>query len=216
MVTRKLSFSKPNFDFEPNFDFDNIVRRALLCFDEKTLVTKKGGETVCINELSEGDMILSQKDNNIYHDVVTRCNTIEGKFPAQKFDFENGKTITVTSKHLMLVFNGDELEMTPAREIQENDVMYFEDGFSKVIEISDLILDRKIQLNTKSGLFYANNLLTTGMCENIPETFPKFAISIIKRRLVNYLIVNTDFPKKITLWLDDNLHMTISLTDCYC
>jgi hypothetical protein len=102
--------------------------------------------------------------------------------------------------------------------------MYFEDGtckyseldgFSNVTGKCHVVLDRKIYVNTKSGLFYANNLLTTGMCENIPKTLPGAAKSIMKKRMVNHMIKNTEFPKTITLWLDQMLHMTISMTDCY-
>ena len=117
-----------------------------------------------------------------------------------------------------------EEDQVTCRPPQLNDVMYFEDGtckyspadgFSNVTGKCHVVLDRKIHVNTKSGLFFSNNLLTTGMCENIPKTLPGAAKSIMKKRMVNHLIKNTEFPKTITLWLDQLLHMTISMTDCY-
>lgn len=232
---KDYSLKNTSFDYQnvkvsdPKSMVNCLVKRALLCFDENTQVLiqdgyKATGSKIPMHQLTVGDMILSVKENHIFYDEVTKCSTVEGKFAAINFEFENGKSITVTSNHLMLVFNGDELEMTPAKDVQLNDVMYFEDGtckysesdgFSNVTGKCHVVLDRKIHVNTKSGLFFSNNLLTTGMCENIPKTLPGAAKSIMKKRMVNHLIKNTEFPKTITLWLDQMLHMTISMTDCY-
>ena len=110
---------------------DCLVKRALLCFDENTQVLiqdgyKATGSKIPMHQLTVGDMILSVKEDHIFYDEVTKCSTVEGKFAAINFEFENGKSITVTSNHLMLVFNGDELEMTPAKDVQ---VVYMSSSF---------------------------------------------------------------------------------------
>ena len=83
-----------------------LVKRALLCFDENTQVLiqdgyKATGSKIPMHQLTVGDMILSVKENHIFYDEVTKCQTVEGKFAAINFEFENGKAITVTSNHTL-------------------------------------------------------------------------------------------------------------------
>ena len=81
---------------------------------------------------------------------------------------------------------------------------------------SELILNKKVHVNTKSGLFYANELLTTGLCENLPKNLPDLAKNVVKKHMNNYLLENMEFPDSITLSVDQKQHLTISLKDCYC
>ena len=116
----------------------------------------------------------------------------------------------------MIIFTENHFEMVSAKEIQINDVMCFEYGISTILEISDLILNKKVHVNTKSGLFYANELLTTGLCENLPKNLPDLAKNVVKKHMNNYLLENMEFPDSITLSIDQKQHLTISLKDCYC
>jgi len=116
----------------------------------------------------------------------------------------------------MIIFTENHFEMVSAKEIQINDVMCFKYGISTILEISDLILNKKVHVNTKSGLFYANELLTTGLCENLPKNLPDLAKNVVKKHMNNYLIENMEFPDSITLSIDQKQHLTISLKDCYC
>merc|ERR1711997_1337979 len=60
-----------------------------------------------------------------------------------------------------------------AREVQVHDLMCFEDGkFTKVTKVVDVVLDRKVSVNTLSGTLYGNGVLTTGMCDNRPLNTP--------------------------------------------
>jgi len=65
---------------------------------------------------------------------------------------ENGKLAPVT---------------TAANDVRVNDVMMLQDGsFSKVTAVVDIELHRKVSINTAGGSFFANGVLTTGMCDN--------------------------------------------------
>ena len=46
---------------------------------------------------------------------------------------------------------------------------------SKVTKVVDVVLDRKVSVNTLNGTMYGNGVLTTGMCENIPKDIPASA-----------------------------------------
>ena len=174
-----------------------LIKSALVCFEENTQVTKEDGSNISIVQIFEGDKIMSITNDFKFYDEVTSCTVLEGKFAAKKFVFSNGKFITVTSTHLMLILNGNHLELTPANDIKLHDVMCFEDGFSKITNIFEITLDKKVHVNTKSGLLYANGLLTTGICENLPKNLPAPAKVVVKKHMLNYLMTNLDFPHSI-------------------
>ena len=55
----------------------------------------------------------------------------------------------------------------PGNSREEPLVMMLQDGsFSKVTAVVDIELHRKVSINTAGGSFFANGVLTTGMCEN--------------------------------------------------
>jgi hypothetical protein len=199
-----------------NISINTLVKSALLCFDENTKVQITNGTTISANQLCKGDKILSKENDEKFYDDVVNCEILEGDFPAHKFKFSNGKSITVTSNHLMIIFTENHFEMVPAKEIQINDVMCFKYGISTILEITESTLDKKVHVNTKSGLFYANELLTTGLCENLPKNLPDSAKNVVKKHMNNYLLENMEFPDSITLNIDQKQHFTISLKDCYC
>ena len=153
-----------------------IIINTHWCFEESTEVTREDGSTVAVKDLNEGERILSQKDGKKFYDKVIDATIIEGKVPAHKFEFANGKHVTATSPHLMMVWKGNEMEMVAAREVQVHDLMCFEDGkFTKVTKVVDVVLDRKVSVNTLSGTLYGNGVLTTGMCDNRPLNTPTSA-----------------------------------------
>ena len=48
--------------------------------------------------------------------------------------------------------------------------MKFQDGsFYKVVQAIDINLAKKVSINTAGGSFFANEVLTTGMCESYQE-----------------------------------------------
>jgi hypothetical protein len=120
-----------------------LIKSSLVCFEETTKVTKQNGEIITVKKLLEGDVILTSDNRRNSYDEVTNCTKIYGKFPAFKFEFSNGNSITVTSTHLMLVFIGNSIKMTPAKDIRIEDVMCFENGLSKISKIDEVILSKK-------------------------------------------------------------------------
>jgi len=174
-----------------------IIKTAFLCYDEETEVEKEGGETVSVKDLLEGDKILSQRDGKKFYDKVTNVTTIEGKVTAHKLEFSNGKSITVTSPHLMMIWKENEMQSIAAMNVQVHDVMQMENGqYSKVTRITNTVLDRKVNVNTQEGLMYANGIFTTGMCENIPTTNATPASQV----QMQYMAAKHDFlstPKQI-------------------
>ena len=112
-----------------------------VCFEENTKVSRDDGKIIYVKDLKEGEMIQSIKDGKKFYDKVIEVSIFEGKFQAHKFVFSNGKTITVTSPHLMMIWKGTEMVMTAARDVKMHDLMCFENNaFAKVTEILDIKL----------------------------------------------------------------------------
>ena len=174
-----------------------LIKKSLVCFEENTQVTKENGEITTVNKISNGDMILTSDNGKNSYDEVTNCTKIYGKFPAFKFEFSNGNFIIVTATHLMLVFTGKSFEMIRAKDICLNDVMFFENGLSKISKIDEIILEKKVHVSTKSGIFYANGLLTTGICENLPKSLPDSAMDVIKKYMLNYFTQDMEFSPSV-------------------
>jgi len=143
------------------------------CFQEDTCVTKNDGKNVSVNELSIGDKILSNNHNNEkFHDEVIEFDVLEGKFAALKFTMEGGNLITVTKSHAMMVLKDGKLLQTIAKDVCVTDRMKLEsEEVKEVVQIQEIALDKVIHVSTKSGLMYANGILTTGTCEKIEESF---------------------------------------------
>jgi hypothetical protein len=97
-----------------------------------------------------------------------------GPFPAHNFVFENQRQINVTSPHIMYVYKEENGKMIPvtkaAKDVQVQDAMKFIDGsYSRVVQVIDFKLAKKVSINTKGGSFFANEVLTSGMCESYQE-----------------------------------------------
>ena len=161
------------------------------CFDPKTKVMKHNGQYVLVEDLIVGDRIMTLKklENSTILSLkafttVTTAEIIKGSFNAHKFIFENGKTITVTSSHLMIILKDgiiNNLAQVMAMDARFNDVMLFEEGkISKVVKIEDVKLLNKVNIETDAGNLYANDIFVTSMCENLEEIKAKNHINSYK------------------------------------
>ena len=177
-LSKKLPIPEPENSLVDPITLAVIVLKACVtCFDEDTQVIKNDGKSVAVKDLTEGDRILSIKDasnpHEKFYDEVTNATLVHGSFAAHKLVFSNGKSITVTSPHLMMILKDSIMQMVAAKDVQVHDIMCFENSeFSAVTETVETLLPRKMNIATKTGLFFANDLLTTGMCENIPKILP--------------------------------------------
>jgi len=152
------------------------VGTLLFCFKEDTLVVKKDGTNAKVGDLGVGDEILSKAelDGHLSADTfatVTNATKIVGNFPAHKITFSNSNHITVTSPHLMIVKSDKEsMKLVAARDLKSFDEMAFNDGpYYQIEKIEDVVLPMKVNIETSTGLLFANGLLTSGMCENTPD-----------------------------------------------
>merc|ERR1711971_446562 len=156
------------------------------CFQEDVEVVKEDGTVVKVGELKVGDKILSKLDlggqstANTFAMVTNATKVVGGEFPAHKITFKNGKHITVTSPHLMITKSDKEMKMVAAKDLRLLDEMAFDDGsYSEIEKIEDVVLAVKVNIETSTGLLFANGLLTSGMCEKTPDLENNFAGNIL-------------------------------------
>jgi len=153
-----------------------IILPVPFCFDPSTTVELGNGQEITVEKLNVGDQIVSciSKDNceSRYVDHVTDVTVIEegGPFPAHNFIFENQRQINVTSPHIMYVEENGEMITKAAKDVKVQDSMKFIDGsYSRVVQVIDFNLAKKVSINTAGGSFFANEVLTTGMCDSYQE-----------------------------------------------
>merc|ERR1719242_2849041 len=140
------------------------------CFHPNTLVKKSNGIEVRVDQLKKGDVILTKDDMKICPTMVTNATSIEGSFDGLKLYLEDGKTITVTPPHLMLINKDGAMYPAQAKDVQVHDIVPLEDGkLSKIIDIQDVNLTTKVNIETAAGTLFANGIFVTGMCENSPS-----------------------------------------------
>jgi len=149
------------------------------CFDPSTTAELESGQTVAMENLHHGDKIVSYQSSEQdgisggnFIDTVTNVEIVEGgPFSAHTLILQGNTQINVTSPHVMYIYKTDGENLIPvtaaAKDVKVNDVMRLIDGsFVKVTQVLDFELNRKVAINTAGGSFFANGVLTTGMCEN--------------------------------------------------
>ena len=153
---------------------------CLICFHPNTLVKRSNGTEVKVVELKQGDVILTKEDMKICPTKVTNATIIEGSFDGLKFYLEDGKNITVTPPHLMLINKDGAMHPVQAKDVKVHDIMPLEDGkLSKIIDIQYMKMTTKVNIETAAGTLFANGIFVTGMCENSPSLEEKNAMDII-------------------------------------
>jgi|ERR1719515_390968 len=149
------------------------------CFDPSTTAELESGQTVAMENLRHGDEIVSYQSSEQdgisggnFIDTITHVDIVEGgPFSAHTLILQGNTQINVTSPHVMYIYKTDGENLIPvtaaAKDVKVNDVMRLIDGsFVKVTQVLDFELNRKVAINTAGGSFFANGVLTTGMCEN--------------------------------------------------
>jgi len=150
------------------------VGTLVFCFHPSTVVTTEKGSQAMVSEMAAGDKILAPSSVETLDDHqlidVTNVTTLHGTFSGHEMIFENGQKIIVSSTHYMIVFRKNQSKIVSAESTEIGDYMYFKDGKkSRVVVKSDLVLSEKVNIETKSGLMFANDIFTTGICEFGPS-----------------------------------------------
>ena len=150
------------------------VGALIACFKDDTQVQKIDGSIANVDQLTAGDIIKSLDIEDIGNETVfskvTNVTILKGCFTAHEMHFRNGTVLTATSPHYMIIFNKGNTQIIQARDVKVGDRMCFGyEKFSVVVQIKDVQLDRKVNVEVENGLMYVNGVLATGVCELGPR-----------------------------------------------
>jgi hypothetical protein len=168
-----------------------LLKLPALCFHKETKVKKRNGDIVGVIDLAVGDDIMTSESNEDSFTMVTNVTVVHGSFDAHKFIMEDGKMITVTSPHLMLVHKDGELKPMVARDVQLHDIMSMEGGkMSKIVQVENLQIATKVMVETRAGTLYADGIFVTGMCGEVPPLEGKNANDLLMEFKANHQVLS--------------------------
>ena len=153
------------------------------CFDENTIVWTKNetqqdtkAKEILISNLKEGDLVgtlePSFHQEGKFQFVWTRATDVTistGNWIAHTFLFSKGHHLTATSPHLMIILKYGKSYLIRAEDVQVGDTMIVNETVTKVQNIRNRIIKRKVAIETEDGSVQVNGVLASGICEDNPE-----------------------------------------------
>ena len=153
------------------------------CFSENTVVWTKNetqldtkAKEIFISNLKEGDLV-GTLEPSFYKEgefqfVWTRATDVTistGNWSAYTFLFSKGHHLTATSPHLMIILKYGKSYLIRAEDVQVGDTMIVNGTVTKVQNIRNRIIKRKVAIETEDGSVQVNGVLASGICEDNPE-----------------------------------------------
>jgi len=197
------------------------------CFDETTTVWTKSetqsdedARNVLITMLKEGDLVGT---SNLNRKLIqpngfqwTRATSVDivknGNWTAHSFLFTNDSNLTVTSPHIMIVWNDDKSYMVRADQVKVGDAMIVDESIHEVQSIKTYIIDTKVNVETEDGTIKANGVLASGFCDVNPgllvmtptaeKQIEDYTKSHFKENIDTCMDVNS-YGSWYNLWMDN-------------
>jgi len=154
------------------------------CFEEDTLVWTKNeaqadedAKQIPIKNLKEGNLVRTMtpelppgKDQNVM--VWTRATDVtvyNGDWMVHKLTFNTGDHLTVTSPHMMIIWPNSLPHFVRADQVKIGDMMRVRQTIEQITEITTFMVDAKVSVETEDGTIQANDVLTSGFCDENPD-----------------------------------------------
>jgi len=149
------------------------------CFSSDTIVWMKNeslpdelANEVMVKDVLEGSLVgtldTSLQPNQDHKFMWTRATDVtiyDGNWMAHEFTFSDGRHLTATSPHLMIVMNNGEFYFLRADDVQIGDEMVIDGTEAKVTNIQNFWIDSKVAIETEEGTIQANGVFTSGLCD---------------------------------------------------
>ena len=157
------------------------------CFSEFSYVWTKNetqsdeyAQLVMVENLKEGSLVAtldtSRNVDEDYKFTWTRATDVtvaEGNWIAHILKFSNGRKLTVTSPHLMIVKRKGQLYFLRADNVQRGDEMIVNKVKANILSITRTGIKKKVAVETEDGTIEVNGVLASGLCDNNPDTIDK-------------------------------------------
>jgi len=147
-----------------------------LCMHESsTVITPNGPARV--DQIKAGDMVASHLPGGHMEYVEVALNSeYTGQFEFMEFAFADGKSLNITSNHVMAVEKSIGASVSMAADVRVGDKMYVRSPNGlRPMEVTSLRKfehERKYHLVTKNAAVIVDNVLTTTICDASVETLP--------------------------------------------
>ena len=153
------------------------------CFSMNTIVWTKNeslpdefANEVMVKDVKEGDLVgtldTSLQPNKVHKFMWTRATDVtiyDGDWMAHNFSFTNGRHVTVTSPHLMIIKDNGAFYFLRADDVQIGDEMVVDGTEAKVSNIRNFWINSKVAIETEEGTIQANGVLASGLCDENPD-----------------------------------------------
>ena len=153
------------------------------CFDYATTVWTKNetssdeyARQVKVLNLVEGNLVGTMDINSRPYDpkkmVWSRATDVtiqSGHYKGHYFEFSTGHHLTVTSAHLMIIWKNGKSYFVRADEVQVGDAMQVQEAIAHVTKIENIMIMKKVSIETEDGTVQANGVLASGLCDHNPE-----------------------------------------------
>jgi hypothetical protein len=135
-----------------------------LCFSANTKMIVLENNEECkknVTEIKKGDLVLTFDENEkIYSKVIENIKN-EGIFEFYEIQLKDGKNISVTGNHTMIVFDNNTIKFKYACELKEGDLLRTNDGLHEISKISNEMKYNSYQISTEKGTVLANDVLVS-------------------------------------------------------
>ena len=137
-----------------------------MCFSTNTKMIVLDNDKECIkiaSEIRKGDLVLTFDGKEKVFTKVMDTKKNEGIFEFYEMKLKNGKNISVTGNHTMIVFdkNTKEIKFKYACELKEGDLLRTNDGLFEIMKINNEMMYNSYEISTEKGTVLANDVLVS-------------------------------------------------------
>ena len=143
-----------------------ITGGCYFCFsvNTKMIVSENGEECIkSVSEIRKGDLVLTFDGKEKIFTKIIESKKNEGIFEFYEMLLKNGKKISVTGNHTMIVFdkNTKEIKFKYACELKEGDLLRTNDGLFEIMKINNEMMYNSYEISTEKGTVLANDVLVS-------------------------------------------------------
>ena len=135
-----------------------------LCFSGNTKMIVLENNEECkknVNEIKKGDLVLTFNGNEKIFSKVIETKLNEGIFEFYDIQLKDGKNISVTGNHTMIVFDNNTIKFKYACELKVGDLLRTNDGLHEILKISNEMKYNSYKISTEKGTVLANDVLVS-------------------------------------------------------
>jgi hypothetical protein len=134
------------------------------CFSANVKIVVLENNEECkknVAEIKKGDLVLTFDGNEKIFSKVIETKLNEGIFEFYDIQLKDGKNISVTGNHTMIVFDNNTIKFKYACELKEGDLLRTNDGLHEISKINNEMKYNSYKISTEKGTVLANDVLVS-------------------------------------------------------